>query len=113
MAAVELCRRPSSAPCGQDQRNRARGAAAPSRMKFERTQGEFTVSTDPARVNLGLVHSFLTECYWAKGITREVVSRSIQNSLVFGVYRGAKQVGFARVITDHATFAYIGDVFIL
>ena len=82
-------------------------------MTFERSQGEFTVSTDRARVDLGLVYGFLTECYWAKGITREVVSRSIENSLPFGVYRGAKQVGFARVITDRATFAYIADVFIL
>lgn len=82
-------------------------------MTFERSQGEFTVSTDPARVNLELVYDFLTNCYWAKGITRDVVSRSIENSLPFGVYRGAKQVGFARVITDRATFAYIADVFIL
>ena len=82
-------------------------------MKFERTQGEYTVSTDPARVDLALVHGFLTDCYWAKGITREVVSRSIENSLPFGIYCGASQVGFARVITDRATFAYIADVFIL
>jgi N-acetylglutamate synthase-like GNAT family acetyltransferase len=82
-------------------------------MNPERTQGEFTVSTDPARVDVSLVYGFLTECYWAKGITREVVRRSIENSMPFGVYRGAKQVGFARVITDRATFAYIADVFIL
>ena len=82
-------------------------------MKFERTQGEYTVSTDPARVDLALVHGFLTHCYWAKGITREVVGRSIENSLPFGIYRAARQVGFARVITDRATFAYIADVFIL
>jgi N-acetylglutamate synthase-like GNAT family acetyltransferase len=82
-------------------------------MTFERSQGEFTVSTDPARVDLELVYDFLTNCYWAKGITRDVVSRSLENSLSFGVYRGAKQVGFARVITDRATFAYIADVFIL
>lgn len=60
-----------------------------------------------------MIHRFLTDCYWAKGIPREVVARSIENSLCFGVYFEAKQVGFARVISDYATYAYIGDVFVL
>jgi N-acetylglutamate synthase-like GNAT family acetyltransferase len=82
-------------------------------MKYERTQGEFTVSTDAARVNLRVVHEFLTNSYWARGIPLEVVRRSLENSLCFGVYRGSEQAGFARVITDRATFAYLADVFIL
>jgi len=76
-------------------------------------KGEFTVSTDPALIELDVVHWFLTECYWAKDIPREVVARSIENSLCFGVYAQGKQVGFARVISDYATYAYIGDVFVL
>jgi GNAT superfamily N-acetyltransferase len=82
-------------------------------MTFERSQGEFTVSTDPRRVNLDLVHGFLTSCYWAAGIPWDVVRRSIENSLCFGIYGGGKQLGFARVITDYATFAYVADVFVL
>ena len=76
-------------------------------------KGEFTVSTDPARIELDVVHRFLTECYWANGIPREVVARSIENSLCFGLYTQGKQIGFARVISDYATYAYIGDVFLL
>ena len=76
-------------------------------------KGEFTVSTDPALIDLDVVHSFLTNCYWAKGIPRDVVARSIENSLCFGVYADGKQIGFARVISDYATYAYIGDVFVI
>jgi GNAT superfamily N-acetyltransferase len=80
----------------------------------ERRRGEFVISTDRARVDLGVVHEFLTNCYWAKGIPRDVVARSIEHSLCFGVYDGkGQQVGFARVISDFATYAYLGDVFIL
>jgi GNAT superfamily N-acetyltransferase len=79
----------------------------------EYRQGEFTVSTDRERIDLDVVHGFLTECYWAKGIPREVVARSIENSLCFGVYTQGRQVGFARVISDYATYAYVADVFIL
>jgi len=80
---------------------------------LECRRGEFTVSTDRNRIDLDVVHGFLTECYWAQGIPRDVVARSIENSLCFGLYTEGKQVGFARVITDYATFAYIGDVFVL
>jgi len=76
-------------------------------------KGEFTVTTDPALIDLDMVYGFLTECYWAKGIPREVVARSIENSLCFGMYADGKQIGFARVISDYATYAYIGDVFVL
>ena len=77
------------------------------------SNGDFEVSTDPARIDLSMVHGFLTDCYWAKGIPAETVKRSIENSICFGVYHGRQQVGFARIISDCATFAYLADVFIL
>ncbi|HEY3974259.1 MAG TPA: GNAT family N-acetyltransferase [Candidatus Sulfotelmatobacter sp.] len=78
-------------------------------------RGGFVISTDRARLDLNVIHAFLsTISYWAKGIPREVVARSIEHSLCFGVYDGTgAQVGFARVISDFATYAYIADVFIL
>ncbi len=77
-------------------------------------RGEFLVSTDPARLDLDVIHNFLTNCYWAKGIPREVVARSIEHALCFGIYDGGgAQVGFARVISDFATIAYVGDVFVI
>jgi len=79
---------------------------------IEHRRGEFLVTTDPARLDIEFIHSFLSNSYWAEGIPRETVERSIANSLCFGVYEGDKQVGFARVITDYATFAYLADVFI-
>ena len=80
----------------------------------EHWRGEFLISTDRARLHLDVIHNFLTNCYWAKGIPREVVERSIEHSLCFGIYDGSgRQVGFARVISDFATFAYLGDVFVL
>ena len=86
-------------------------------IEFEKAReyrkGEFLVSTDRALIDLDVVHGLLTGCYWAKGIPRDVVARSIENSLCFGVYAEGKQVGFARVISDCATYAYIGDVFLL
>jgi N-acetylglutamate synthase-like GNAT family acetyltransferase len=84
-----------------------------SQAEQEHRKGEFVVSTDHARLDLDVVHGFLTGCYWSKGISRERVARSIENSLCFGMYRDKKQVGFARVISDFATYAYVGDVFIL
>lgn len=80
---------------------------------LERQCGDYLVSTDPARLDLDVIHSYLAGSYWAEGIPRELVARSIENSLCFGVFRGEDQVGFARVVSDYATFAYIGDVFIL
>lgn len=64
-------------------------------------------------MDLDVIHGFLTESYWAKGISRPLVERSVENSLCFGVYTQQKQIGFARVVSDFATYAYIGDVFIL
>jgi GNAT superfamily N-acetyltransferase len=83
-------------------------------MNREWQRGEFVISTDRARLDVALIHEFLSESsYWAKGRPREVVERSIEHSLAFGVYRGERQVGFARVITDYATFAWIADVFVV
>lgn len=85
---------------------------------FERRRGAFAVSTDPARLDLDVVHGYLASSYWAAGIPREVVARSIRGSLCFGLYEHAStgtssQVGFARAITDRATYAYVADVFVL
>jgi GNAT superfamily N-acetyltransferase len=82
-------------------------------MTTEWTRDGFTISTDPARIELDVVHGFLAASYWAAGIPREVVRRSIEHSLCFGLYHEGRQIGFARVITDRATFAYLGDVFVL
>jgi len=72
------------------------------------------VSTDPARLDREMVHRFLSrESYWALGVSRPIVDRAIEHSLAFGLYVGGEQVGFARVVTDAATFAWIADVFVL
>ena len=81
--------------------------------QLESHKGEFVLSTDPERLDLDVVHAFLTDSYWAYGISRETVARSIENSLCFGIYTQGRQVGFARVISDFATYAYLGDVFVL
>jgi GNAT superfamily N-acetyltransferase len=90
------------------------GRLIDSEAVMEYQRGEYLISTSRERLNLDVVHGFLTNCYWAKGIPREVVARSIEHALCFGIYdhRG-EQVGFARVISDFATIAYIGDVFVL
>jgi GNAT superfamily N-acetyltransferase len=80
---------------------------------YESRRGAWTVSTDPARLDLGVIHSFLTTSYWAAGIPRETVRRSLEHSLCFGLYEGEAQIGMARVVTDRATFAYVADVFVL
>lgn len=82
-------------------------------MVSEWSRDGFTVSCDPARIDVTAVYDYLTASYWAKGITREAVERSIAHSMPFGVYAGDRQVGFARVITDRTTFAYLSDVFVL
>lgn len=75
--------------------------------------GRFLISTDRAKLDVDVIHRFLTSSYWAEGIPRETVMRAIENSLCFGVYNGGEQVGFARVVSDFATYAYLADVFIL
>lgn len=75
---------------------------------------DFNVSTDPNKVDLEVVFKFVSDSYWAKGIPRKTLVKAVQNSLVFGVYENNRNmVGFARVVTDKATFAYLGDVFVL
>src|SRR5207302_5037763 len=66
-----------------------------------------------ARLDLAMIHEFLARSHWAAGIPFAVMKRAIDNSLAFGLYRGARQIGFARVVTDHATFAYLADVFVV
>jgi GNAT superfamily N-acetyltransferase len=106
---------------------------------IEHRRGAFLISTDPARLDLDPIHNFLTNCYWARGIPKDVVARSIEHSLCFGIYDESTaefadraesarpfgglsagsgtprsvQVGFARVISDFSTIAYLGDVFVL
>jgi N-acetylglutamate synthase-like GNAT family acetyltransferase len=75
--------------------------------------GRFLISTDRSKLDVDVIHKFLARSYWAEGIPRETVERSIENSLCFGVYDNARQIGFARVISDFATYAYVADVFIL
>jgi GNAT superfamily N-acetyltransferase len=77
-------------------------------------RGEYEISTEPGRLDLAMIHSWLsTSSYWAQGRPIDVVRRSIEHSLPFGIYQGTQQVGFARVVTDFATFAWLADVFIL
>ena len=82
-------------------------------MIREWTRGEFVVSTDARRLDLDVVHGFLVRSYWADGIPREVMERSIAHSLPFGLYERSEQVGFARVLTDWAVFAMLMDVFVI
>jgi GNAT superfamily N-acetyltransferase len=81
-------------------------------MQFQ--QGEFTISTDKDLLQVDLIHRYLTEeAYWTTGRTRAMTEKTIEHSLCFGVYHQGRQVGFARVVTDHTIFGYLCDVFIL
>ena len=83
-------------------------------MQTPQLLAEYEISTDPHRLNVEVIHTFLAEdSYWSPGIPRSIVERAIENSLCFGVYDGDDQIGFARVVSDFATFAYLADVFIL
>jgi len=75
----------------------------------------YEISTDPSRLDVDAMHAYLTRSYWSPGIPRETVERAVRHSLCFGVYEraGGRQVGLARVVTDHATFAYLCDVYVL
>lgn len=85
----------------------------------EWTRGEYSISTDRGDLDIPLIHDYLsTSTYWATGRSIDVVRRSLENSLCFGLFKNdgngkAAQVGFARVVTDYATFAWIADVFVL
>jgi GNAT superfamily N-acetyltransferase len=81
---------------------------------FEQRRDHFLISTDKARLDIALIHKFLSaSAYWALGRRLETVRKSIEHSLCFGLYEHDRQVGFARVVTDYATFAWLCDVFIL
>ena len=82
-------------------------------MTHEWTRGDYTISTDPRRLDLDVIHGFLTRSYWAEGRSRERVALSIAHSLPFGLHHASGQVGFARVVTDHVVIAYLADVFVL
>jgi len=83
-------------------------------MYHEWARQGYVISTDPRRLDLGMIHQFLAEeSYWAKGIARVVVKKAIANSLCFGLYGDGRQIGLARVITDRATYGYPNDVFVL
>lgn len=79
---------------------------------FETRRDPFIISTDPDRLDMDTICDFLKRAYWANTRPREKTERAIQNSLVFGVYDGVKQIGLARVVTDYSIFAYLCDVFI-
>lgn len=97
--------------------------SAPSDKSVERSvtdrlpltwkRDDYTVSTDAGLLDLDAIHAYVARSYWASGIPREVLARAVANSLAFGLYHGRSQVGFARMITDHATFAYLADVYVL
>src|SRR3954471_10983303 len=77
-------------------------------------RGRYVISTDTARLNLEILHDYLSrQSYWAVGRSLETIRRSIENSVAFGLYEDDKQIGFARVVTDFATFAWVADVFVL
>ena len=83
-------------------------------MIYERRRGEYRISADPAQLDIAAIHSFLSRrSYWAMGRSLKAVKRSIEHSVTFGIYRGGTQVGFARVVTDYSTFAWLADVFVL
>src|SRR5512134_2484121 len=79
---------------------------------IETHRNQFTISTDPQRLNIDAIADMLSGAYWAGGRSRERLARALVNSLVFGLYEGHKQIGLARIVSDYATFAYLCDVFI-
>ena len=82
-------------------------------MTAEWRRGAHRITTDPAALDVALIHRYLTGSYWAAGIPLETVRRSIEGSLNFGLFEGDAQIGFARLVTDRATFAWLADVFVL
>ena len=79
----------------------------------EWVRGQFVISTDRDRLDLDAVHDYISTSYWAAGMPRDVLERAVENSLIFGIYDGPRQAGFARAITDRATYAYLSDVFVV
>jgi len=85
----------------------------PATAPIELVRGEYLISTDRSRIDVAAVHAFLSQSYWSPGIPEDVVRRGIAGAVCFGMYHGHAQVGFARVITDQATYAYLADVYVL
>lgn len=81
--------------------------------KFEIQNGDYTISSDKSLLDFEVIHQFLSLSYWSSNIPMDIVKRAAENSLTFGVYQQEKQVGYARIISDYATFAYLADVFII
>jgi len=81
-------------------------------MCYEVREADILVSCDPQMLDVDRIHAFLTRSYWAEGVSRETVVRSIENSIPFGLYIDGEQVGFARVISDRASYAYLADVYV-
>lgn len=82
-------------------------------MKEEYVKDGYRITTDRESMDAGAIHGYLSRSYWARGRPRSVVEKSIRHSFCFGLFEGAAQIGFARVVTDYATFAYLADVFVL
>ncbi len=80
---------------------------------YELRRGGYSISTDPARLDLDVIHGYLSRSYWAAGRSRELIARALQHSLCFGLHHEGGQVGLARVVSDYATFAWLCDVFVL
>lgn len=81
---------------------------------YEIHDGDLLISDDKALLDRALIHGFLSErSYWAQGVSRDIVERAIDQSLCFGIYSGGRQTGFARVVTDSTTFAWLADVFVI
>jgi ribosomal protein S18 acetylase RimI-like enzyme len=79
----------------------------------EYTNGQYSITTDTQRLDLDAIHAYLTRSFWAEGIPKALMAKAIAHSLCFGLFAGANQIGFARVVTDRATFAYLCDVYVL
>jgi GNAT superfamily N-acetyltransferase len=80
---------------------------------MQEQRGEYVISDDAQRLDVDAIHAYLARSYWAEAIPREVVERLVSHSLCFGLYHKGRQVGFARAVTDRATFAYLADVYVL
>jgi len=82
-------------------------------MPADDSRGAYTITSDRQRLDVDAIHAFLSQSYWSPGIPVAIVERAIANSICFGLFHGNQQVGFARVVTDRATFAYLADVYVL
>lgn len=83
-------------------------------LVYEFQKDDFIISTDKSKLDIDVIHDYLSkDSYWAENVPRDIIERSILNCLSFGIYHHQKQIGFARVITDFATYGYLGDVFVL